>query len=145
MADVSDHVRTYQVTEAVSGEYCHSLLGAIPFDFAAGAVVPVSEHEELVLEELLVPAGMATTNDEPRRFLSLVGLSAGKVPEGTVTEIEEWVGDDVERAAAAREAELEGKRRSSLLNHLDLILQPSEPAAADASPDAGTDTDAGVQ
>lgn len=41
-----------------------------------------------------------------------------EVPDGTVAEVLEWVGDDPERRDAARAAELAGKRRKGILDAL---------------------------
>lgn len=45
------------------------------------------------------------------------------VPEGTINEIIEWVGDDTDRASIALERELEDKGRKTLIDSLEEILE----------------------
>lgn len=63
----------YELAEAVAGSFNHYPLGAINFSFPAGTVVPKSEQEETVLEQQLVPAGLATRGAE---------VSGGKILGG---------------------------------------------------------------
>lgn len=42
-------------------------------------------------------------------------VNVDDVPDGTVTEVLEWAGDDPDRQAAAVEAERQGKRRKGIL------------------------------
>jgi hypothetical protein len=79
-------VRTFTVPQPVSGEYNHAFLGTIVYRFPAGTVTPVSEQEEIALEEALVPAGLATRNsDEPREIVAH-SFPAEKVAEGQLLE-----------------------------------------------------------
>ena len=43
------------------------------------------------------------------------------VPDGTISEVLAWVGDDIVRAEAALQVELEGRRRKTLVDALDQI------------------------
>lgn len=47
--------------------------------------------------------------------------ATSQVPDGTVTEVLDWVGDDPERAQAALVAEREGSNRSTLIAQLETI------------------------
>lgn len=49
-------------------------------------------------------------------------VEAEAVPEGKVSEILEWVGEDVERAVEALTAEEAGARRSTLIKALEEII-----------------------
>lgn len=44
---------------------------------------------------------------------------AGEVPDGTVGEVLDWVGDDPDRARQALEAERAGQNRSTLISELE--------------------------
>jgi hypothetical protein len=70
-------MRTYTVLENVTGTFHHPMFGEINFAFDAGDIEPASEQEELVLEEHLIPAGLAEADgDDERRY-----LSAGKTED----------------------------------------------------------------
>jgi hypothetical protein len=45
-----------------------------------------------------------------------------QVPEGTISEVLEWVADDARRAQVALDAEREGQQRSTLLAELERLL-----------------------
>lgn len=70
--------REYHLEQAVAGTYNHNVLGAIDFDFDKGVVRPRSEQEEIVLEEQLVPAGIATATG-PARQVSVGNFVRGDV------------------------------------------------------------------
>lgn len=64
-------MRTYTVHDNITGTYHDPMLGEINFAFDAGDVVPASEQEELVLEDHLIPAGLAeAVGADERRYLS---------------------------------------------------------------------------
>lgn len=65
-------VRTYQLDEPVRGAFMHPILGEVTYSFQAGTIQPASEQEELVLDQQLVPAGLATVVSGPTgtRFVS---------------------------------------------------------------------------
>ena len=44
------------------------------------------------------------------------------VPEGSISVVLKWVGDDVEKAKAALAAETEGKSRSTLIEKLEELI-----------------------
>jgi hypothetical protein len=46
-----------------------------------------------------------------------------EAPEGTVAEILDWVGEDVEKAKVALEAEKAGKKRKSLIEELEALIE----------------------
>lgn len=48
--------------------------------------------------------------------------SSSEVPTGSIKEVKEWVGEDVERAQEALDAENEGAQRSTLISHLEALL-----------------------
>lgn len=47
------------------------------------------------------------------------GEAGGDVPDGTVDEVLDWVGDDPDRAQQALQAEQEGQNRSTLIAELE--------------------------
>lgn len=53
-------------------------------------------------------------------------MSEQQVPEGTVAEVLDWVGDDPGRARAALDAERTGANRSSLINQIEPIANRPE-------------------
>lgn len=75
------------------------------------------------------------------------------VPDGTIDEIMEWVGDDPAKALRALEAETAGKARTTLVGKLEKILEAAtagagenppvqpNPDTASAGPDSGTQHD----
>lgn len=48
-----------------------------------------------------------------------VGADGSDVPDGTIGEVLEWVGDDSERAQRALDVERTGQNRSSLVSQLE--------------------------
>jgi hypothetical protein len=61
-----------------------------------------------------------------------------EVPEGTIDDVLEWVGDDSGRAREAYLAEVEGKGRSTLLTRLDAIANET----SEAEPEDETEPEA---
>lgn len=57
-----------------------------------------------------------------------------EVPEGTIDDVMEWVGDDAERAKLAYTAEVAGKGRTTLLDKLTAVA--GEPTDGPAQPEA---------
>lgn len=57
------------------------------------------------------------------------------VPEGTVDEIMEWVGDDPAKALRALEAETAGKARKSLIGKLEKLLEAATASDGDQAGD----------
>ena len=53
-------MRRFQVPAAVSGSFHHAVLGEITYSFPEGEVTPGSEQDEIALDLMLVPAGLAT-------------------------------------------------------------------------------------
>lgn len=53
-------------------------------------------------------------------------IDESKPPTGTVEDVLDWVGDDLSRAEAALDAELEGKGRSTLIDSLESMLEAAE-------------------
>src|SRR4051794_16495528 len=53
-------------------------------------------------------------------------MSEQQVPQGTVAEVLEWVGNDPARARAALDAECAGANRSSLINQIEPIANRPE-------------------
>lgn len=49
--------------------------------------------------------------------------NVGEVPDGTINEVKEWVGDDKERAQKALDLELGDKGRKTLIDHLEEVLE----------------------
>lgn len=63
-----------------------------------------------------------------------------EVPSGTIPQVLEWVGDDLDRAADALAAEQSGEGRVSLVERLESML--TEPAPdTDNDPDAEADAE----
>lgn len=75
---------------------------------------PVEETQEL---ELTVPEGEGTTN-EPEN-----NENTEEVPEGNISEITDWVGDDKDRAQLALDAENgQDTPRKTLVKHLEEVI-----------------------
>lgn len=63
-----------------------------------------------------IPDHLADEYDRRRWYVRLP--EAASVPQGTVTEVLAWVGDDPQRRQHALDAERAGKRRATLLRQL---------------------------
>lgn len=68
-------------------------------------------NEEAVVEETVVetPKTEETASNE--------------VPEGTIKEVLDWVGEDADRAVEALSAEESGERRKTLIKSLEEIIE----------------------
>ena len=62
-----------------------------------------------------------------------------EVPEGTIEQVLEWVGDDPDRAAQAYEAEVVGKGRKTLLEALAEAGESEEVESPEPAEDADED------
>lgn len=78
---------------------------------------PEAEVLKASQEEAAVAATKETTTENPAE-----PDVEGTVPEGTIAEITEWVGEDTARAARALEAEETGQQRKSLIKTLKSLL-----------------------
>lgn len=67
--------------------------------------------EEAVVEETVVETPKAEEID------------SNEVPEGTIKEVLDWVGEDVDRAVEALSAEESGERRKTLVKSLEEIIE----------------------
>lgn len=84
-------------------------------------VVDISETfgDEAVANDSEVKAGLT---DEPAEAKTDSTVDkGGDVPEGTIDEVLEWVGDDSEKAKLALDAEVAGQNRKSLVSKLKAI------------------------
>lgn len=65
------------------------------------------------------------------------------VPDGTITQVLEWVGDDPGRARAALDAEYDGQMRTTLISQLETIAAKEATAVTDepATTEAEAETD----
>lgn len=95
---------------------------------AQGDVIDIDDTVEA---DALIAAGIATPEDEPAEARP----SAPKT--GTVDAIKAEVGDDLDKAVAALEAELaQAKPRKSLVEHLTGIIEAVDADAGDEAEDA---------
>lgn len=65
---------------------------------------------------------MSTEPPEPTPSLQSGLDPASEVPEGTINEVMEWVGEDQDRAQTALDAELTDKGRKTLIDRLEEVL-----------------------
>lgn len=90
-----------------------------PFSPASNAKPPSSAPADSPESE--VPA--IATPEAPGEALSQPESAASELPRGTTKELLEWVGDDLERAQALLDAELEAEQpRKGLLNELQGLI-----------------------
>ena len=71
--------------------------------YAAQTIAPV-----------IVPTPVEEVKEEPKVTFD--------VPEGSVSVVLKWVGDDVDKAKAALAAETEGKSRTTLIEKLEELI-----------------------
>ncbi len=65
----------------------------------------------------------ATTEPVQLSAEQVVAAENAEVPKGTVAEVKTWVGDDVDRAQAALDAEKDGAQRVTLIDFLEEKLK----------------------
>lgn len=66
------------------------------------------------VEPVVVPAPVEEVKSEPETNF--------EVPEGSVSVVMKWVGDDVEKAKAALAVETTGKSRTTLIEKLEELI-----------------------
>lgn len=98
------------------------------------AATPAREHyDQAIAAGRLVIVTNATRADteygyklvaEPEPLATEPSKDPDAVPDGTVAEVEAWVGDDIERADRALDVEnAKTKPRSSLVDHLTAVIE----------------------
>src|SRR3954447_17367958 len=68
-------------------------------------------------------------------------MSEQQVPQGTVAEVLDWVGQDPARARAALDAECAGANRSSLINQIEPIANRPEDNSMESSASSASSTE----
>lgn len=86
---------------------------------------PFAARPRVYDSEIPTETEVADTTEQAQAAADVAPVKTEKVsevPNGSIKEVKDWVGDDTERAQVALDAENEGNQRSTLITYLEGLL-----------------------